>query len=146
MLKSKRLVTIQKIAEKKENESVLSFGQCMSKLNAMENQLKKLYQYREDYNLQFNQTASTGIRSSNVQDYLKFINNLNHNIDSLLKALEQQRSDCECLKLDWIEKHKRVDILSNVRNKYLETELKDKNKQEQRLTDDYSAILYLKNK
>ena len=146
MLKSQRLVIIQKLAEKKENASIISFGQCMSKLSALENQLKKLYQYREDYNLQFNQSASVGIRSSNVQDYLRFINNLNHNIDSLHQSIQRQRSNCDSLKLVWMEEHKRVDILSNVKNKYIETESIEKNKQEQRLVDESSIAFYLRNK
>ena len=133
MLKSQRLNVIQKIAEKKEDESVISFGQCKSKLSAMENQLKKLYQYREDYNSQFNQTASSGIKSSNIQDYLKFINNLNHN-------------DFEKLKLDWIEKNRQVKIYSNVKSKLVENELTEKLKQEQKDLDESSTAFFLRNK
>jgi flagellar FliJ protein len=146
MLKSQRLNIIQKLADKKENDAVLSFGQCSSKLNAMQSQLKKLYQYREDYNLQFTQSASAGIRSSNIQDFLKFINNLNHNIESLHQAIQKQKLICESLKQVWMEKHKQVDILSNVKSKYIESELSEKNKQEQILTDESSIAFYLRNK
>ncbi|MFK5894828.1 MAG: flagellar export protein FliJ [Pseudomonadota bacterium] len=146
MLKSQRLNVIQKLAAKKENDSVISFGQCKSKLSAMENQLTKLYQYRDDYNSQFNITAAAGIKGSNIQDYLKFINNLNHNIDSLLQAISKQKNICEKLKLDWMEKHKQVKIFSNVKKKYLETELTEKLKQEQILLDEYSTSFYLRRK
>ena len=146
MLKSQRLNVIQKIAEKKEDESVISFGQCKSKLSAMENQLKKLYQYREDYNSQFNQNASSGIKSSNIQDYLKFINNLNHNIESLLQVIDRQKNDCEKLKLEWMEKNKQVKIYSNVRSKLVENELTEKLKQEQKDLDESSIAFYLRNK
>jgi len=146
MLKSQRLNIIQKLAKKKEDESILSFGQCMSKLSAMENQLKKLYQYRDDYNSQFNQSASSGIKSSNIQDYLKFINNLNHNIESLLQVIQKQKIDCEKLKLDWMEKNKKVKIFDNVKNKFLENELSEELKQEQKTIDESSTAFYLRNK
>jgi len=146
MLKSQRLNIIQKLAKKKEDESILSFGQCMSKLSAMENQLKKLYQYRDDYNSQFNQSASSGIQSSNIQDYLKFINNLNHNIESLLQVIQKQKIDCEKLKLDWMEKNKKVKIFDNVKNKYLENELSEELKQDQKAIDESSTAFYLRNK
>jgi len=146
MLKSQRLNIIQKLAEKKEDESIVSFGQCMSKLSAMENQLKKLYQYREDYNSQFNKNASTGVKSSNIQDFLKFINNLNHNIDSLLQVIQNQKVDCEKLKLDWMEKNKKVKIFKNVKSKFLASELSEELKQEQKTIDEYSTAFYLRNK
>lgn len=146
MLKSQRLNIIQKLAEKKEDESIISFGQCMSKLSSMENQLKKLYQYREGYNSQFNKAASDGVRSSNVQDYLKFINNLNHNIDSLLQVIYKQKAECEKLKLDWMEKNKKVKIYNNVKNKFLSNELSEQLKQEQKALDEFSTAFYLRNK
>jgi flagellar FliJ protein len=146
MLKSQRINIIKKLAEKKEDESIISFGQCMSKLSAMENQLKKLYQYREDYNSTFNQTASQGIKSANIQDYLKFINNLNHNIESLLQVIQKQKLDCEKLKLDWMEKNKKVKIFNNVKDKYLASELSEKIKQEQKSVDESSTAFYLRNK
>jgi len=146
MLKSQRINVIKKLAEKKENESIISFGQCMSKLSAMENQLKKLYQYREDYNSKFNKSASSGIKSANIQDYLKFVNNLNHNIDSLLQVIQKQKLDCEKLKLDWVEKNKKVKIFDNVKGKFLESELSEKLKQEQKAIDESSTAFYLRNK
>ncbi len=146
MLKSQRINVIKKLAEKKEDESIISFGQCMSKLSAMENQLKKLYQYREEYNSQFNKTASNGMNSSSIQYYQNFINNLNHNIDSLLKVIHKQKINCEKLKIEWKEKHKQVKIFSNVKNKYLESELTEKLKQEQKQLDEYSIAFHSRNK
>ncbi|MFK5985475.1 MAG: flagellar export protein FliJ [Pseudomonadota bacterium] len=146
MLKSQRFNIIKKLAEKKADESIITFGQCKSKLSAMENQLKKLYQYRDDYNLQFNKAASTGISSTGVQDYLRFINNLNHNIDSLLQVIMEKKTECEKLKFEWLEKNKQVDIYSNVKSKFLEKEKIEKQKQEQKILDEFSTTFSFRNR
>jgi flagellar FliJ protein len=144
MLKSKRIKLIQQLADKKQDTAILEFGSCMNKLQAMENQLKKLYQYRKDYNNQFNQTAAGGLKSSSAQSFLKFINTLSHNIDSLLKAIEMQRKQCEQLKQIWLQTRREVQILDKVEERYIEQETIEENKKEQSLTDESSQAFYFR--
>ncbi len=146
MLKSQRFDLIKRLAEKKEDDSVIIFGKCKSRLSAMKNQLNKLYQYREDYNLQFKKSANLGISSSGIQDYLRFINNLNHNIESLHNVLQEKNRECEKLKLVWLEKHKQVKIYTNVKNKFIQKETAEKFKQEQKISDEISIAFAIRNK
>ena len=145
-LKSKRLEPVNKLAEKKEQEAASEFGACMSQVQAMENQVRKLYQYREDYNAQFNQASSSGLDSARLQDYLMFINNINHSIDKIFAQLNKKKLECDSKKILWLEKHQQVKIYAKVKQKYLADELIIQNKNEQKQTDESSLAFYTRNK
>ncbi len=143
-MKSQRMQMIQNLAMQKEEASIRAFGQCMDKLNRMQNQLQKLYQYRDEYSQQFNHHASQGVQSRDVQTFLKFINSLSHNIDNLLKSIEAQRKNCEQLKQDWLEKRKTVQIFDTVKNKYLKQEQIEQHRREQIQSDELSLGFFLR--
>jgi len=145
-LKSKRIETVNKLAEKKEREAASEFGACMSQVQAMESQIRKLYQYREDYNHQFTQASNTGMDSARLQDYLKFINNINHSIDKIFEQLNKKKLECDSKKKLWLEEHQQVKIYAKVKEKYLADELVVQNKNEQKQSDEASLAFYSRNK
>lgn len=137
-LKSQRFEPVNQIVQKKEREAATDFGTCMGQVQAMENQLKKLYQYRDDYNKQFGQSSNQGMSSSQIQDYLMFINNINHNIDKILENIEIKKKECEGKKQVWLAKHQQVRIYDKVKDKYLTAEQLQRDKIEQKQNDEFS--------
>ena len=88
--KSQRIQVIQNLAIKQEEFAVIELGKANSQLELMQNQLDKLYQYRDEYSHQFTQTGGN-IQSNTLQDYIHFINNLNTGINHLLEQIEEQK-------------------------------------------------------
>lgn len=142
--RSERIQLIKTLAQQKQDESVRAFGQCMDKLNQLQIQLDKLYQYREDYNQQFKQQAEKGVPVTNLQDFLRFINSLSHNIDILHENLKKQRETCEKLKHIWLEKRQKVQILDSVKHKYLRQEQQQLEKKEQKINDEAALSFVLR--
>ena len=143
--KSQRIQVIQNLAIKQEEFAVIELGKANSQLELMQNQLDKLYQYRDEYSHQFTQ-AGSNIQSNTLQDYIHFINNLNTGINHLLEQIEEQKKRCEEVREKWLDKHQQVDIYQKVKDKFLTDETKQQEKQEQKLTDESSQAFFLRNK
>ncbi|MBF0266911.1 MAG: flagellar export protein FliJ [Gammaproteobacteria bacterium] len=143
--KSQRIQIIKTLVEKQEESAVIELGKANSQLELMQNQLDKLYQYRDEYSQQFNRTG-TNVKSNTLQDYIHFINNLNTGINHLLEQIEQQKKRCEQVRKVWLEKHQQVDIYQKVKDKFLTDEMIQQEKQEQKITDEISQAFFLRNK
>jgi len=144
--KSQRIEPVNKLAEKKEQEAAAEFGACNSQLQSMQNQLRKLYQYRDDYNRQFSQSTNQGMGSSRLQDYLRFINNINHSVDKVLEQINKKTEECKKKRLFWLEQHQQVKKYAKVKEHYLVEELKAENKIEQKQSDEFSQAFFNRQK
>jgi len=146
MKNAQRIELIKQISLKSEEKAAAVLGECNTRLYAMERQLQKLYQYRDEYNQQFTQAGNQHIKSNTLQDYMRFINNINHNIDKVLEGIDKQKAECEKLKQNWLEKHQKVDIYSKVQDKLIHSEQQQLNKKEQKLNDESSIGFFLRNR
>lgn len=140
--KSQRMEPVNKLAEKQEQQSALIYSQCMSKVQEMENQLQQLYDYRDGYNQQMTRLSKQGVGSHRLQDTLMFMNNLNKSIEAILMQIKQQKQVCEKKKEDWMVLHNKKRIYSKVTEKYSQQEQIIKNKNEQKLLDEYNQALF----
>ena len=141
-LKSQRMNPVNQLAEKQEQQSAIVYSQCLSKVQELENQLHKLYSYRESYNQQIKKISRQGVGSHRLQDTLMFMNNLNHSIESILVQIQQQKQVCTQKKQLWTEKHNKKRIYNKVTKKYITEEQLVTNKNEQKLLDEYNQALF----
>jgi len=141
-LKSQRMNPVNQLAEKQEQQSAIVYSQCLSKVQELENQLQKLYSYRESYNQQIKEISRQGVGSHRLQDTLMFMNNLNHSIESILAQIQQKKHVCTQKKQLWMEKHNKKRIYNKVTKKYITEEQLVKNKNEQKLLDEYNQTLF----
>lgn len=144
--KSQRMQPVNRLAEKQEQESAMVYSQCLSKVQELEHQLQKLYSYRDGYNQQMTQLSSQGVGSHRLQDTLMFMSNLNKSIDSILMQIQQQKVVCEKKKSDWMVTHNKKRIYNKVTEKYSHQEQVIRDKNEQKLMDEYNQALYHRNK
>ncbi len=133
---------VNQLAEKQEQQSAIVYSQCLSKVQELENQLHKLYSYRESYNQQIKKISRQGVGSHRLQDTLMFMNNLNHSIESILAQIQQQKQACVQKKQLWMEKHNKKRIYNKVTKKYITEEQLVNNKKEQKLLDEYNQTLF----
>ncbi|MDX2507592.1 MAG: flagellar export protein FliJ [Gammaproteobacteria bacterium] len=140
--KSQRMKPVNHLAEKQEQQSAVIYSQCQSKVQQLENQLQKLYSYREGYNRQIMDLSRQGVGSHRLQDTLMFMNNLNRSIENMLLQIQQQKKICEGKKQLWMDKHNKKRIYNTVTKKYISEEQVVKNKNEQKLVDEYNQALF----
>lgn len=133
---------VNQLAEKQEQQGAIVYSQCLSKVQELENQLQKLYSYREGYNQQMIERSSKGMGSHRLQDTLVFMSNLNRSIEGLLKQIQQQKQVCEEKKKQWMVLHNKKRVYIKVTEKYSSAEQIIKNKNEQKLLDEYNQNLF----
>ena len=140
--KSQRMKPVNKLAEKKEQQSAQVYGQCLAAVRELENQLQKLYSYRAGYNQQMIDMSKQGVGSNRLQDTLMFMSNLNRSIEGLLLQIQQQKKVCEGKKQLWMAMHTKTRIYNKVTEKYIVEEQVIQNKNEQKLLDDFNQSLF----
>ena len=140
--KSQRMKPVNQLAQKQEQQSAIIYSQCQSKVQEMESQLQKLYTYREGYNQQVIEMSKQGIGSHRLQDTLMFMNNLNRNIETMLLQIQQQKKVCEEKKRSWMQMHNKKRIYNTVTEKYISEEQIVKNKNEQKLVDEFNQASF----
>ncbi len=140
--KSQRMKPVNQLAEKREQQSVIIYSQCLAKVQALEEQLQKLYTYREGYNQQMVNLSAKGVGSHRLQDTLMFMSNLNKSIEGLLTQIQHQKIVCEEKKKEWMLRHNKTKIYSKVTEKYISEEQTIKNKNEQKLLDEFNQTLF----
>jgi len=140
--KSQRMHPVNKLAEKKEQQSAIIFSQCLAKVKALEDQLQKLYSYRAGYNQQMIEMSGQGVGSHRLQDTLMFMSNLNKSIEGILLQIQQQKKECEGKKKLWMAMHNKTRIYTKVTKKYVVEEQLIENKKEQKLLDEFNQSLF----
>ena len=141
-LKSQRMHPVNKLAEKQEQQSAIVYSQCLSQVRELEDQLQKLYSYREAYNQQVMDLSRQGVDSNRLQDILKFMNNLNSSIEAVGLQSSKQKQICEQKKQHWMEKHNKKRIYNKVTKKYITEEQTLVNKNEQKQMDEFNQALF----
>ena len=140
--KSQRMQPVNRLAEKQEQQSALIYSKCMDKVTELENQLQKLYEYRDGYNKQMTDMSRQGLGSHRLQDTLLFMSNLNKSIETILTQIKQQKTVCERKKQDWMAMHNKKRIFNKVTEKYSYEEQVIRNKNEQKLMDEFNQSLF----
>lgn len=133
---------VNRLADKQEQQSAIIFSQCQAKVRELEQQLEKLYRYRDGYNQKMVDQSRQGVGSYRLQDTLMFMNNLNQSIETILKQIQQQKQLCIKKRETWMKMHNKKRIYTKVTEKYLHEEQQQKNKQEQKSLDEFNQSLF----
>lgn len=142
--KSQRMEPVNHLAAKKEQQFARIYAQGLAQVQTLQEQLQKLYLYRDSYNQQLMEQSRQGnaLGSHRLQDTLTFMTNLNKSIESLLIQIQQQKINCENKKKQWLAMHTKTRIYNKVTEKYVHEEQLLKNKNEQKLLDEFNQSLY----
>ena len=141
-LKSHRMNPVNQLADKHDKEYAIIYAQCLTEVHVLEEQLQKLYSYRDGYNQQFIELSNQGVGSNRLQDILKFMTNLNISIDGVGEQIRRQNGICEEKKKQWMEKHNKKRIYLTVTNKYVKEEQITQNKAEQKEQDEFNQAQF----
>ena len=130
MKSSQRLKPLQRINEHHEQKAATALGKHQQKLETNTKRLNDLNDYRIEYGRQFMSDGQQGISAARIQDYQKFMVNLDKAIQQQKLAIRQLQAEYELLKRQWMAAHNRSKSIDNVADRYL----KEENYQEEKRT------------
>lgn len=131
-------------AEQKEQDAVRIFADAQKALQASEQQLQQLLDYREEYKQQLSAQQRQSISMRRVRDYQEFIDNLSSTIENAYLDVEAKKKLVDEKKQLWLACRSRSHALNSVVEKYQQEEYRHKERLEQKEQDEHAQRISLK--
>jgi flagellar FliJ protein len=126
----KRLQPLKELAGMRERSEASALGEAERRLGEAERRLGDLLRYRQEYERNFQQTASAGAAMRNLRDQQVFIARLGEAVRAQQLVVEQISGECVQARAQWREAATRKQVVGKVVDKAkAEANMKD----EQRL-------------
>ena len=138
MTRSERLNPVKKIAENKERDAARYMGECLRELAEHKKRLDELSLYRDEYSRKYTAVGKVGIGVTQLNDYRRFINQLNEAIIHQRKKISDMEHEYQQRKTDWSGAHTRTKVLDKVASRYRSEEDKQADRREQKVMDEKS--------
>lgn len=140
MTRSERLTPVSQVAEKRERDAVKVMSDCQRAVDEHEKRLAELYTYREEYRNRMQAAGREGIDPGKLNDYTVFIRKLDDAIEFQKKEISASKLTYEQKKSEWMALRTRSQALDKVVDKYKKEEQIQKDKQEQKETDERAQL------
>ena len=105
MKKSDRLTPVQRLSESREQTAAKALGKSNQAVQAQEQRLSELEQYRSEYYQYVQERGAAGVTAGKLQDLQRFLNNLNLAIEQQKQVVEMARREQEQMKVHWHQAH-----------------------------------------
>ncbi len=138
-----RMLKVVEMATVELDKVAQEFQTAQSNYQAESNQLESLKSYQQEYLQRLKSSETTTLQQLNrVQVFLEKINQAVINQNNLVKKLAEQ---AEIAKQAWVEKKLRKQALEKVYQKLKKDHQVKLDKQEQRMLDDLSSQMFVRN-
>src|SRR5579859_5969033 len=138
MMKSKRFEPIQEIASSSAKDLSRPMVEAAKKVADLEQQLKQLQNYRDEYVRNSAQGNGT-MDAVKLQNYRSFLDRLGEAMRQQQKNLETARSEYEHRRARWSEKRIEAESLSKVVDRFRKEEQRASDRREQHDSDEAAA-------
>lgn len=136
MTRSKRLEKIADLEKTHERLAGKELANNQLKLANQNTRLEQLIEYREDYTAKFRLLAANGLQPGQLKNFRTFLANLNRAIEQQRKSIERGSEALDLSHQQWLARHQRYKALHKAAEKYSTSEQLERDKQEQRESDD----------
>ncbi len=136
MVQSKRLKPVHRVAESREQTAAKELGDSKRYVHEQEARLEELRRYHAEYLERFHSAAKMGMSAMQLQEYRAFLSKLERAIREQEVIIKDGLNVHKFKKDNWQQKHVRTQALGKVIDRYKKSEIKDKDKREQKETDD----------
>lgn len=138
-----RMLKVVEMATVELDKVAQEFQTIQSNYQAESNQLESLKSYQQEYLQRLKSSETTTLQQLNrVQVFLEKLNQAVINQNNLVKKLAEQ---AEIAKQAWVEKKLRKQALEKVYQKLKKDHQVKLDKQEQRMLDDLSSQMFVRN-
>jgi len=135
---AKRLQPVIQQAKKLEQEAAAKLAQCQRELSQQQAQYTALLSYQADYQRQWQQLGRQGQSAQTLQDYRRFLDQLQNALDAQQKRIEQSQQQVQSAQNHWQQQHSRSEALLKLQSRYQSEQQQRDNKREQRLQDEWT--------
>ncbi|WP_374336006.1 flagellar export protein FliJ [Leeia sp.] len=127
------------LAREQREEAARGLQASQARVQAAEQQLATLQQYRQDYQQRLGGQQQQGMAVTQWRDYLLFLGKLD-------TAIAQQQQECErCEQLrdaareQWLEREQKVQAFEALQQRHDQAELRKEARREQKQTDEFAS-------
>jgi flagellar export protein FliJ len=138
--RSNRLEPIVNLARHGEQEAAGRLGGIRQALLDAESQMLRLQQYRKEYLEQLQQGQGTSCSAGMLRHCRQFIARIDAAIEQQSNKVQELRSRLEEATSLWHQKRARRTAINKAQDKMRQDELKEKQRQEQKETDDDNVV------
>lgn len=138
MTRSKRIGKISKLALDKEHAAARDLAQLREQLMNQENRLAELKSYRDEYNINFNDTAKHGVNMRSITEFHAFLSKLNDAILQQSQLVDNARMAFCKAKSAWMASHNHRRALDHVSERFRESENTEQQRKEQKENDEFA--------
>lgn len=136
MTRSKRMQSVQHLAQNREQAAVKKLGESQQYLDAQRARLAELRVYRDQYARGFESTGGAGLDALRVQEYRVFLGRLNEAIQQQEAAIAQCAARHEETRQQWIATHSHSQAIDKVVERFRQQERAQQERTEQQELDE----------
>lgn len=143
--RSQRLQVLLKLAAMKEQTAVRQLAASTERLQQAKQQRAQLADYERDYQQQYVQHTGQPVDRSfflNFQGFFRQLENVQVQQQATIQLRDHER---EQARLRWVDLYARRRLLTNVRERWVQSEAQEDDKKLQRELDDRAAQTLLRN-
>jgi len=136
MTRSKRMQSVQHLAQNRERDAVKKLGESQRSLETQRAKLQELRAYRDQYAQAFESTGGAGLDAIRVQEYRVFLGRLNEAIQQQEAVIEQCAVRHEQVRQQWMATRSHSQAIDKVLERYRHAERKQQDRKEQQEQDE----------
>ena len=137
MTKVQRFQQLEKMAGNACDKAGRELGQAQDNQSKEQDQLNQLTGFFDEYRERFNSAGATGMNARQLGDFRAFFGQLDNAIESQRPVMVDMGAQVVERQALWIEKHQRTRSLSQALEQVEKEQLVQRNKREQKDTDDH---------
>lgn len=141
MKRSKRLLVVLDLAERKRKQADQWLSQSQSKVQQAEATLEQLRSYHSDYANNFYQVGASGISPGQIQTHQAFMQKLRSAVQQQENALQMDRAQLEKVKEYWQDAYQHFKAVEMLVDKIKRQESQLAEKQLQKELDERSQLI-----
>jgi flagellar FliJ protein len=131
MTRSKRMQSVQYLAQNRERDAVKKLGESQRYLDAQQAKLEELRAYRDQYATAFENTGGAGLDAFRIHEYRVFLGRLNEAILQQEAVIAQCSIRHEQTREQWMATRNHSQAIDKVLERYRQQERKQEERKEQ---------------
>ncbi len=127
------------LANSRMDDAARKLGELIASEQAVEDKLKLLKAYRQEYQDRFVETARNGIGPDAWRNFSAFLGKLDDAIAQQQLIVSDSRQRTVQGQQDWVDQRNKVKAFDTLSHRHQSVQARKEAKQEQRLTDEHAA-------
>ncbi|ATE59423.1 flagellar export protein FliJ [Thauera sinica] len=127
------------LAQTRTDEAARRLGELIASERTVEQKLKLLEDYRQEYHDRFMQAVRDGIGPDAWRNYSAFLGRLDDAVAVQRKAVEQSRQQTAQGQQNWLAQRNRLKAFDTLSQRHQAGVARSEAKREQKLTDEHAA-------